>query len=310
MKKFFTLLLSAALIVCVFVGCNKPQDEFVAPENYVTIIQVKINPTVNLYLDADEVVLAVEYVNTDAKESYKKIESELVGASLAKSVDLVVKTAVADGYLKENKEVNIEVVDAKNEKKVEVLASAYQAANTVLEEQKIDANIVVKADGNEVAKEELIMPTPNYTAPDPQTPQVTTPEPTSTVRPTEKPAELTLNYTYCIYKFNELGMLERYTIGFKVGDDNVTSYSYSLFLFDLVDYTNGQGVVAEYQGKTYYEAGGRGGAGEFTQRGRTVTLKDDNIILTIVKDGTLKVESVGKNESFLKVGDLLEIPEK
>ena len=312
MKKVFVLLLAAALVVCTFAGCTKPQEEFTAPKDYTTVVQVTINPTVNLYLDADDIVLAVEYVNADAKESYKKIESELIGAPLAQSVDLVVKTAVDDGYLTENKEVKVEVVEAKQqEKQEEILSVAFSAAQKTLEENKIEAEVVVFVQGKEVEKEELSTPTENYT-PTPEL--ITTPEateqptqeptkmPTPTPAPTAKSAQLTKNAPYCVYKFNEMNMLERYKITFTDGE-----YAFSVKPFDLEDYSDGQGEVIVYEGKTYYEAGGRGGGGEYTVNGSKVTLVEDDITLTIVSDKTLKVENTGSIEEFLKIGDLIKI---
>lgn len=308
MKKFFVVFVSICLVLALIVGCTKPEDEFVAPENYATVVQISINPTVNLYLDAQDNVLAVEYVNVDAKESYKEIEAELIGASLAKSVDLVVKTAAEKGYFAQNAEVKLDVVESKTEKKVEVLAVAYTAANTALKEKEVAATVVAKAEGKEIAKEDLATPDADNTPA--STPETTTPEvtatPTPTVAPTQeptpKPAELTKNVPYCVYKFNEINMLERYKVTF-TGD----GYAFSVMPFDVEDYTDGKGEVIVYEGKTYYEAGGRGGGGEYTVNGSTVTLLDDNITLTIVSDNTLKVESVGANESFLKVGDLIKI---
>lgn len=306
MKKILVFVLSACLLLGALVGCMPKEDEFVAPKDYASIVKVTINPTVNLYLDADEVVLAVEYVNADAKESYKKIESQLVGASLDKSVDLVVKTAAEDGYLKNNKEVKVDVVEAKEEKQTQILTVALAAAEKTLVENEIEAEVVVLSEGKEVAKEELATPVDRSTpapesTPTPEVTQDPTSVATPTAEPTKKPAGLTKNAPYCVYKFNEINMLERYKVTF--ADDG---YAFSVKPFDVEDYSNGQGEVIVYEGKTYYEAGGRGGGGEYTVNGSTITLLDDNITLTIVSEDTLKVESVGADESFLKVGDLLK----
>lgn len=309
MKKILVFVLSACLLLGTLAGCMPKSDEFVAPKEYFSVVQVTINPTVNLYLDANEVVLAVEYVNADAKESYKKIEDQLVGASLDKSVDLVVKTAAEDGYLKNNKEVKVDVVEAKEEKQTQILTVALAAAEKTLVENKIEAEVVVLSEGKEIAKEELATPVDRLTpapesTPTPEVTQEPTQEPTPVVTPTAtpKPAQLTKNASYCVYKFNQMNMLERYKLTFLDGE-----YAFSVKPFDLVDYSGGQGEVIVYEGKTYYEAGGRGGGGEYTVSGSTVTLLEDDITLTIVSDDTLKVESIGEYEKFLVVGDLLKI---
>ena len=104
----------------VLCGCGKKNDKekeketaaFTAPKKYASVVQVTINPTVNLYLDEDEKILAVEYVNTDAKECYSKVESKLVGSKL-------------------------------EDQKLEILSVATEAAKTFISEKKIEAEVVL-----------------------------------------------------------------------------------------------------------------------------------------------------------------------
>ena len=60
MKKCFaTVLVICIILALVFSGCDKPTEqpsEFVPPKDYVTVVQVTINPTLNLYLDAQDSV--------------------------------------------------------------------------------------------------------------------------------------------------------------------------------------------------------------------------------------------------------------
>ena len=146
--RVFTVLFMLVLILC---GCGKKDKDvdketnaFKAPKNYVSVVQVKINPTVNLYLDADEVILAVEYVNFDAKESYSKVEKKIVGSKLSDAMTVVIETAEEDGYLEKNKKVTIDVIETKQEeKKLDILTVATQSAQTVISEKKIEAEVVL-----------------------------------------------------------------------------------------------------------------------------------------------------------------------
>lgn len=146
MKKLVASVLVICLLGAIMLsGCGKPAEpaqSFTPPENYVSVVQITINPTANLYLDANDVVLAVEYVNTDALECYEKVEAQIVGQKLETAVNVVVSAAEQDGYFAENKAVTIDLVETKNEeKKAEVLKTATASAKAVLTEKKIEAEV-------------------------------------------------------------------------------------------------------------------------------------------------------------------------
>ena len=168
MKRIGTIIL--AIILCLslavcFTGCKKGDTSstpseievalFEAPKDYVSVVQVKINPTVNLYLDKDSKILAVEYVNADAKETYDKIEKDLVGVSLEAAMDLVVKTAADEGYLKENKEISIDVIENKSEeiKDTQILKTVKETVKTTLDEKKIEITINIYIGGKDATAE-------------------------------------------------------------------------------------------------------------------------------------------------------------
>ena len=69
MKKYLRIILATCLclsFIFLVAGCakedkkDKKEEAFTAPYGYVSVIQVKINPTVNLYISEDEIILAVE----------------------------------------------------------------------------------------------------------------------------------------------------------------------------------------------------------------------------------------------------------
>ncbi len=163
MKKIFAILLSAVLL-CSFAGCGKAdnnsgtdeissaaEEVFEAPEVYASVVRVTINPIVNLYLDEQNVVLAVECVNSDAKDTYKKIEKDIVGESLNIGVKTLINTASDAGFLEKEKKVTVDIVECKNEEsKKMVMAVAGGTVKQTLQEIKIEATIEVKDNGTAV----------------------------------------------------------------------------------------------------------------------------------------------------------------
>ena len=67
------LVLCLGLCACGEEVSNEPdtlvEDGFTAPDDYSMVMLVSINPKIRLYLDKDGIVLAIEPVNDDAKES-------------------------------------------------------------------------------------------------------------------------------------------------------------------------------------------------------------------------------------------------
>ena len=251
MKKLLSLFLVLCLCfsVTLLSGCNNSDNdeaEFVKPENYVSVVQVKINPTVNLYLDENETILAVECVNEDAKESYGDIEEDLIGKPLDQGVSLVVETAAEDGYLTGENDIQLDILeyaDSLEDEQLAALAKARSSIKATLESKNIIAEIIAFNKGQQLDDMRFETPVACYTpTPAPDESKVTpTPassiigsntvigpsftQPTPTAKPTENPNEapsLTLNVQYTYFKFNELNMLERFAITFRA-DGTYTS---------------------------------------------------------------------------------------
>ncbi len=336
MKKLLSLILVLCLCfsVALLSGCdnsnNEGEAEFVKPENYASVVQVKINPTVNLYLDENETILAVECVNEDAKESYSDIEDDLVGKPLDEGVSLVVETAAEDGYLTGENDIQLDILeyaDSLEDEQLAALAKARSSIKATLESKNIIAEIIAFNKGQQLDDMRFETPVACYTptpAPDTSNPTPTPPssvigggtqfmpnltQPTPTPKPTAKPTEapteaptLTLNVKYTFFKVNaNTQMLERVAYTFRADG----SYSYSQMPFSEENYGVGETIV--YNGKTYYQAGGAGGGGEYTTSGTTVTIDSGDIVLEIISAKELKVVSV-KAENFLHAGDSLRRP--
>lgn len=340
-----TICLVVAFALC---GCSKKADKkvedkaeetvkFEAPENYASVVQVVINPTVNLYLDADEIILAVEYVNDDAKECYSKIEDKLVGTNLDKGVNVVIETAEADGYLEKNKTVTIDVVETKKkEEKLEILSVATESAKAYMTEKKIDAEVVMtkttqkevddkvaadkaaeekaaaekaaaeKAAAEKAAAEKAAAEkaAAEKAAAEKAAAEKAAAEKAAAEKEKKNPKKnLKKGVEYCIHKPQEEGlMLTGLFITFKTDG----RYSYAQVPYTQDDYGEGESVV--YNGKTYYEAGGGGGAGAYALTDERITLTEGlEMVLTMTTDGKLVVEKIISAPDFLKVGDIIKL---
>lgn len=75
---------------------------------YVAVIHVKINPEFNLYLNAEESIVYVEYLNADAADLFETVD--LTGQKLADGMETIVDVAEEKGYLTGKNEVMTDVV--------------------------------------------------------------------------------------------------------------------------------------------------------------------------------------------------------
>ncbi len=75
---------------------------------YAAVIHVKINPEFNLYVDAEECIVYVEYLNEDAADLFEIVD--LTGQKLADGMETIVDAAEEKGYLTGQNEVTTDVV--------------------------------------------------------------------------------------------------------------------------------------------------------------------------------------------------------
>lgn len=75
---------------------------------YAAVIHVKINPEFNLYVDAEECIVYVEYLNEDAADLFEIVD--LTGQKLADGMETIVDAAEEKGYLTGQNEVMTDVV--------------------------------------------------------------------------------------------------------------------------------------------------------------------------------------------------------
>lgn len=337
MKKYINYILTITiLLTLVLCGCGKKNDKekeketaaFTAPKNYASVVQVTINPTVNLYLDEEEKILAVEYVNTDAKECYSKVESKLVGSKLEDGVNVVIEAAEADGYLAKNKEVTIDVIESKQaDQKLEILSVATEAAKTFISEKKIEAEVVLtkstqkevddkaaadkaaadKAAADKAAADKAAADkaAADKAAADKAAADKAAADKAAAEKDKKNPMKsLKKNVQYCFFKPGEdENVLTCFAIKFM--DNGEYSYGEAPYTYD--PYGEGESVI--YNGKTYYLAGGGAGSGgNYTLTDERIILSGgDDMVFTMTTDGKLVVEKPDSNSDFFKVGDVLAI---
>ncbi len=331
MKKCLASILAVCLLLAfVFSGCAKPTEQtpaFVAPENYVTVVQVTINPTVNLYLDENEVILAVEYVNTDAKDCYEKVETQLVGSKLENGINVVINTAADDGYFTENKKVTIDVVEAKQEdKKLSVINAATDTVKSIVTEKQLGAEVVLsynaqkvvddkaaadKAEADRLATEKAAAEkaaaekaAAEKAAAEKAVAEKAAAEKAAKEKELKNPQKNLKKETK--YSAIKPGETDELLTGIHIKFKDNGEYSYS-----MVPYLNdpyGEGEFITYNGKKYYVAGGGGGGGSYTLTDEKITLTGAfEMELTMTTDGKLVVETMNKSDDFFAAGDVLSV---
>ena len=132
MKKILALFLVFALLITV-AACNRADDaagdttttstttstggtttttasSFVKPAGCVSVLEVSINPLFRLYLDAEDVVLAVECLNADAIAMEKELN--VVNTKCDVAVTSLVSAANNKGFVKADTVVRLEMVES------------------------------------------------------------------------------------------------------------------------------------------------------------------------------------------------------
>lgn len=320
MKKWISVLAVLCMVAIVLAGCADT-NTFKAPENYASVLQVTINPTANLYLDADNVILAIEYVNADAKDTYEAIEKDLIGAPLDKGLDKVVEAAAAKGFLQAEKQMTLDVIKteegAAETKANEVLQVANVAVQAAVEKQQLEVEVKTQVKGEAVTPAPIV--TTVVTTTDTETTTVattvaTTAKPTTkatTAKPTTKApttkakAEISVGKEYVMYLPNPDTDEVLTGCYFQFKADGSYSYHQVPFLNDPY----GEGEHITYNGKVYYVAGGGAGSGgTYTISGDTLTLAGgEDMVFTVNSKTKLTVKKPDSVSTQFKAGDVFTV---
>jgi len=113
------------------------------PTEYAAVVTISINPSFQLYLDSNNVVLACIGVNEDAEKMLAEKPDAFQGKSLNQTIETIVEESIEQGLLTEEKDntVSIEVTEVADatyvEQVKETLVQAQNAAKTFMEEKEI-----------------------------------------------------------------------------------------------------------------------------------------------------------------------------
>lgn len=157
MKKILSIL-TVLLIVLSLASCKTSapsssgdssqitaSEGFERPESYASVLNIKINPEFNLYLDSKGTVLALEAVNDDAKTFFGKISIQ--NKTFMDVFKDILKEATTAGFIKNNAVVAFEIVENKGGLNDEdILNKASDALNLAAKE--IDVAITLSITQN------------------------------------------------------------------------------------------------------------------------------------------------------------------
>lgn len=165
MKKILALLMAITLLFSLC-ACKKDGDvlsnnesdvtetvEFVKPEDYATVIGLKINPEFELYLDKEDNLLALNAVNEDAKAMEKDID--LSKKDLASVVSAIITKTDESGYLKSGGYMvfkAIQVLDS-NINSSKILKKANDSAKDTLDKLNIDFDVNIEEGTDDTVSE-------------------------------------------------------------------------------------------------------------------------------------------------------------
>ncbi|MGN0432346.1 MAG: hypothetical protein ACI4EQ_08310 [Lachnospiraceae bacterium] len=79
---------------------------------YAMAVIVTINPQVKLYLDSDNIIIGVEYLNEDAKTAFSDIDFS--HATVEEGMEKIIEAAVEKEFLTDGKDVSIDVAEVKD----------------------------------------------------------------------------------------------------------------------------------------------------------------------------------------------------
>ena len=324
MKKIITLLLTLAVVCCLFAGCgakaptgsvadtssNVASNEgtFQKPENYATVVNVKINPEFNLYIDENGFVLAVEPLNEDAKTISITVTTE--NKEITKLIGELVTKTKEKGFLKNDATVKVETEKQEklSDKVKETVSKVKQAFETATKETGITVTVEVSDKKSEGTSSE------NTTSKNEETSSKN--EETSSSAPVKKEIAFGKEY-YCFIETSNT-TVDKVSLFFK--NDGTSEY-----LLNGYQDTNPNagteydtmGTKVSYKSKTYYNCAGLGDDGTYVLDGDKILITDssgkEQIELVIESADKLIVNKFGyynlsANSFFTKADAPLDKP--
>lgn len=332
MKRIISLTLALCLCFALAAcGTGSPEPTS-AGAAYDSVIEITINPSARLFLDATQVIQNVECLNEDAEKIYENLKTGIVGLSLNDGLHMMLSVVQNSGKLTDESTIAINVVKAEQEDTVaKILTTATETTRDFLELYAPNAQLSLSKFGNELTEEELdtLLPDsgndqtePSDPTSQPTTQPTTAPTTKPTTKPTEAPepvlpelidmdAEYIGEVEYRTIVVKKSSKLEVWSMSFLTEEDGTGSYGVHVYTYEK-GAGNGFTPTLEYKGNTYYEAGGTGGGwGTYSVEDNYLVLTGDDdealkMKLGMTADKDLVVVSVTDGNGFYKVGTILE----
>lgn len=121
---------------------------FDMPETYECVLQLVMDPIVELYLDGDENIIAIRYLNEEALAAFESVE-ENVCVALSDGIKVLANTAITGGYLNDTSTVIMQVTNDEDGLYDGVLTRAETAIREVITERTVNCSLMVLRVGQE-----------------------------------------------------------------------------------------------------------------------------------------------------------------
>lgn len=108
------MLCAVILVACNSIYTSHPHTS--EPQRATSFVRIDVNPSVELVLDQNDVVMSAYGANRDGKVLLFE-ESGIVGAELDVALGNIASCAVRYGYVKDDANVSVEVVSEKSRRR-------------------------------------------------------------------------------------------------------------------------------------------------------------------------------------------------
>ena len=132
---------------------NEQVVEDMIPEEYAAALVITINPKIKLYVDSDNVVIGVEYLNEDAKAVAAGIE--LANHPVEETVEKLIVAATEQEFLTDGKNVDVDVAEIKDEEydSKSVCETVEAVVEEVAQEYEMEVTVAKSVESEPIVEE-------------------------------------------------------------------------------------------------------------------------------------------------------------
>lgn len=120
-----TVLCAVILVACNSIYTSHPHTS--EPQRATSFVRIDVNPSVELVLDQNDIVMSAYGANRDGKVLLFE-ESGIVGAELDVALGNIASCAVRYGYVKDDANISVEVVSEKADDVFEKISKKFTSA--------------------------------------------------------------------------------------------------------------------------------------------------------------------------------------